>query len=142
MKTVLPILLFSLIYSQNKKIEFNPELLNDPEPQWPQIVNPLSSFDSKTISNTISDSLLVEIEGFRVQIFATQDRNKAENIKKDLETVISESVYIIFEAPNYKVRIGNFLDRDSAEKLRQELVKKNFPSSWIVRTRIQPMVEK
>ena len=142
MKTVLPILLFSLIYSQNKKIEFNPELLNDPEPQWPQIVNPLSSFDSKTISNTISDSLLVEIEGFRVQIFATQDRNKAESIKIDLELAIAESVYIIFEAPNYKVRIGNFLDRDSAEKLRQELVKKNFPSSWIVRTRIQPMVEK
>jgi len=142
MKTVLPILLFSLIYSQNKKIEFNPELLNDPEPQWPQIVNPLSSFDSKIISNTISDSLLVEIEGFRIQIFATQDRNKAENIKKDLETVIAESVYIIFEAPNYKVRIGNFLDRESAEKLRQEMVKKNFPSSWIVRTRIQPMVEK
>ena len=142
MKTVLPILLFSLIYSQNKKIEFNPELLNDPEPQWPQIVNPLSSFDSKTISNTITDSLLVEIEGFRVQIFATQDRNKAESIKIDLELAIAESVYIIFEAPNYKVRIGNFLDRDSAEKLRQELVKKNFPSSWIVRTRIQPMVEK
>ncbi len=142
MKTVLPILLFSLIYSQNKKIEFNPELLNDPEPQWPQIVNPLSSFDSKTINNTISDSLLVEIEGFRVQIFATQDRNKAESIKIDLELAIAESVYIIFEAPNYKVRIGNFLDRDSAEKLRQELVKKNFPSSWIVRTRIQPMVEK
>jgi len=142
MKTIFPILLFSLIYSQNKKIDFNPQLLNDPEPQWPKIMNPLSSFNSKTISNTTSDSLLVEIEGFRVQVFATQDRNKAESIKKDLEIVIGEEVYIIFEAPNYKVRIGNFLDRESAEKLRKELVKQNFPSSWIVRTRIQPVVEK
>jgi len=142
MKTIFPILFFSLIYSQNKKIDFNPQLLNDPEPQWPQIMNPLSSLDSKTISNTTSDSLLVEIEGFRVQVFATQDRNKAENVKKDLEIVIGEAVYIIFEAPNYKVRIGNFLDRDGAEKLRQELVKQNFPSSWIVRTRIQPESEK
>ena len=142
MKTIFPILFFSLIYSQNKKIDFNPQLLNDPEPQWPQIMNPLSSLDSKTISNSTSDSLLFDIEGFRVQVFATQDRNKAENVKKDLEIVIGEAVYIIFEAPNYKVRIGNFLDRDGAEKLRQELVKQNFPSSWIVRTRIQPESEK
>ncbi|MEC9006502.1 MAG: SPOR domain-containing protein [Candidatus Neomarinimicrobiota bacterium] len=142
MKTIFPILFFSLIYSQNKKIDFNPQLLNDPEPQWPQIMNPLSSLDSKTISNSTSDSLLFDIEGFRVQVFATQDRNKAENVKKDLEIVNGEAVYIIFEAPNYKVRIGNFLDRDGAEKLRQELVKQNFPSSWIVRTRIQPESEK
>ena len=142
MKTIFPILFFSLIYSQNKKIDFNPQLLNDPEPQWPQIMNPLSSLDSKTISNSTSDSLLFDIEGFRVQVFATQDRNKAENVKKDLEIVIGEAVYIIFEAPNYKVRIGNFLDRDGAEKLRQELVKQNFPSSWIVRTRIQPESKK
>ena len=142
MKTIFPILFFSLIYSQNKKIDFNPQLLNDPVPQWPQITNPLSSLDSKTISNSTSDSLLFDIEGFRVQVFATQDRNKAENVKKDLEIVNGEAVYIIFEAPNYKVRIGNFLDRDGAEKLRQELVKQNFPSSWIVRTRIQPESEK
>ena len=49
-----------------------------------------------------------------------------------------EKVYIIFEAPNYKLRVGDFLDRENAERLRMRLVSSDFPSSWIVRTRIQP----
>ena len=72
-----------------------------------------------------------------MQVFATQDRKKAEGIKEELSFKFDESIYIIFEAPNYKVRIGNFLDRDDAEKLRIELVKESLSSSWIVRTKIQ-----
>ena len=142
MKIIILFLLFNLIYSQNKKIDFNPDLLNDPEPNWPQIVNPLSdSFESESIISSKNDSIQVDIEGFRVQVFATQDRKKAEGIKEELLFKFDENIYIIFEAPNYKVRIGNFLDRDDAEKLRMELVKESLSSSWIVRTKIQAEVK-
>ena len=76
-----------------------------------------------------------------MQVFATQDRRKADGIKEELSFRLDENIYIIFEAPNYKVRIGNFLDRDDAEKLRMELVKESLSSSWIVRTKIQPEVK-
>ena len=142
MKIIILFILFNLIYSQNKKIDFNPDLLNDPEPNWPQIVNPLSdSFESESIISSKNDSIQVDIEGFRVQVFATQDRKKAEDIKEELSFKFDEKIYIIFEAPNYKVRIGNFLDRDDAEKLRMELVKESLSSSWIVRTKIQAEVK-
>ena len=142
MKIIILFILFNLIYSQNKKIDFNPDLLNDPEPNWPQIVNPLSdSFESESTINFKNDSIQADIEGFRVQVFATQDRNKAEGIKEELSFKFDENIYIIFEAPNYKVRIGNFLDRDDAEKLRVELVKESLSSSWIVRTKIQAKVK-
>ena len=142
MKILILSVLFNLIYSQNKKIDFNPDLLNDPEPNWPQIVNPLSdSFESESAINSKNDSVQADIEGFRVQVFATQERRKAEGIKEELSFKFDENIYIIFEAPNYKIRIGNFLDRDDAEKLRMILVKENLSSSWIVRTKIKPEVK-
>ena len=142
MKIIILFVLFNLIYSQNKKIDFNPDLLNDPEPNWPQIVNPLSdSFESESAISSKNESIQADIEGFRVQVFATQDRRKAEGIKEELLFKLDENIYIIFEAPNYKVRIGNFLDRDDAEKLRIALVKESLSSSWIVRTKIQPEVK-
>ena len=86
------------------------------------------------------DTTTTEIEGFRVQVFATQDRNKADDLKENLSLSYAETSYVIFEAPNYKVRMGDYLDRKNAEKLRKRLIANGFPSSWIVRTRILPKI--
>ena len=137
MRYLLVLLQLGILFSQNNT-SFNPDLLVDPEPRWPEILNPLSDNDVKTSSGKSLDSNITEIEGFRVQIFATQDRNKADQLQEELALKFDEKIYIIFEAPNYKLRIGDFLDRDDAEILRMRLVSSNFPSSWIVRTRIQP----
>lgn len=117
---------------------FDPSLLIDPEPRWPEILNPLTASDTKVNAVKSLDSNITEIEGFRVQVFATQDRNRADQLQRELVLKFDEKVYIIFEAPNYKLRVGDFLDRENAEKLRMRLVSLDFPSSWIVRTRIQP----
>ena len=129
--------LFSILFSQNNT-SFNPNIHIAPEPQWPQFINPLLDYGSMVNIDKSLDSNLAEIEGFRVQVFATQDRNKADELQEQLTLKFNEKNYIIFEAPNYKLRIGDFLDRDEAEKLRMKLVVNNFPSSWIVRTRILP----
>lgn len=137
MRYLLILLQVSVLFSQNNA-SFNPDLLIDPEPRWPEILNPLSDNEVKTSASRSLDSNITEIEGFRVQIFATQDRNKADQLQEELALKFDEKIYVIFEAPNYKLRIGNFLDRDDAEILRMRLVSSDFPSSWIVRTRIQP----
>ena len=41
-----------------------------------------------------------------------------------------------FETPNYKVRVGDFINRDSAELLQQELLNMGYKSAWILRSRI------
>ena len=117
---------------------FDPSLLIDPGPRWPEILNPLTDSDTKANAVKNLDSNITEIEGFRVQVFATQDRNKADQLQREFVLKFDEKVYIIFEAPNYKLRVGDFLDRENAERLRMRLVSSDFPSSWIVRTRIQP----
>ncbi|MFL3052089.1 MAG: SPOR domain-containing protein [Candidatus Neomarinimicrobiota bacterium] len=139
MKLLVFIFLPSIIFSQNNT-SFNPDILIDPEPRWPEIMNPLSNNNYiKSIDKSL-DSNITEIEGFRVQVFATQDRGKADILQKELALKFKENIYIIFEAPNYKLRIGDFLDRDKAEILRRELASSNYPSSWILRTKIQPVI--
>jgi len=137
MKYLLIFLLFNILISQNTN-SFNPDLLIDPEPRWPEILNPLTDNNSKLSVDNSLDSNITEIEGYRVQVFATQDRNKADQLQKELMLKFNENIYIIFEAPNYKLRVGDFLDRDDAEALRLKLLSSEFPSSWIIRTRIQP----
>jgi hypothetical protein len=53
-----------------------------------------------------------------------------------MKKTVSDSVYVDFEAPNYKVRIGDFIDRKSAESLQKGLVQMGYNSAWILRTRI------
>ena len=137
---ILFIILSTLLIAQDKKIKFDADKLIDPEPRWPIISSPLNS--DNFINNKISiDSTQIIIEGFRVQILATNQLSKAEMLQKDLSSILNQKVYIVFEAPNYKVRVGNFIDRSKAEKFRQNIVKKGYSSSWIIRTRIDPKVQ-
>ncbi|RTZ96649.1 MAG: hypothetical protein DSY36_00660 [Candidatus Neomarinimicrobiota bacterium] len=53
-----------------------------------------------------------------------------------MKNTVSDSVYVDFETPNYKVRIGDFIERESAESLQQDLVQMGYNSAWILRSRI------
>ena len=140
MRKILFIIFSILLVAQDKKNKFDPEKLIDPQPRWPIISSPLNSDNS--IDNKIQiDSTQIIIEGFRVQILATNQLSKAEQLQKDLSSILNQKIYIVFEAPNYKVRVGNFIDRNKAEKFRQNIIKKGYQSSWIIRTRIEPKIQ-
>ncbi|MBT3947439.1 MAG: SPOR domain-containing protein [Candidatus Marinimicrobia bacterium] len=141
MKMIFIISTMSLGLAQEVKIDFDPDKLNDPEPKWPQVISPLIPREDLKNSNKKPDSTQVIVEGFRVQVLATSTRENAEQLRRTLVTLYTEDIYIIFEAPNYKVRMGNFIDRRNAETLRQILVKSGYPSAWIIRTRIEPKIK-
>ena len=137
---ILFILFTTLLFSQDRKIQFDPDKLINPEPRWPIVSSPLNSENFIDDKNSI-DSIQIIIEGFRVQILATKQLSKAEKLQKDLSSILNQKIYIVFEAPNYKVRVGNFIDRKKAEIFRQLIIKKGHQSSWIIRTRIEPKIQ-
>jgi len=126
--------------AQDKKIDFDPNQLIDPEPKWPIISSPLNT-ENLLINNNELDSTQIIIEGFRVQLLATKEASKAEQLQKKLLDNLNQNIYIVYEAPNYKVRIGDFIDRRKAENLRKEMIKEGYTSAWIIRTRIKLKVE-
>ena len=137
MRLLISLLYFGLIFGQEKKIKFDPNKLNDPEPRWPKIISPLS-IENQLVKQEEPHSTQIIIEGFRVQVLATRDQVNGERLRNKLSESFLEKIYIIFESPNYKVRMGNFIDRRDAETLRRSLAKKGYPSAWIIRTRIEP----
>jgi hypothetical protein len=137
MKYLSFLLITSFMLGQEKKINFDPNTLKDPEPRWPKIVSSLS-LDSVFIKDSIVDSTQIIVEGFRVQVLATRERGSAERLREELILTYTYDIFIVFEAPNYKVRMGNFFDRQQAERFRQILVRKGYSSAWIIRTRIDP----
>ncbi len=79
------------------------------------------------------------INGFRVQLLATKDIETATLAKKEAEFTFagdSVGIYIEFDSPYYKLRIGDCRTREAAEQLRDLARSKGYPQAWIVRTRV------
>ena len=134
-KLVLSILLSAPLLSQEIQV-IDHKIVKDIQPNWPVIINNVLD-DSTSFEIVLSlDSVQSVSEGYRVQVLATRYFERADSLAVIMKNTVSDSVYVDFEAPNYKVRIGDFIDRDSAESLQKELVQMGYNSAWILRTRI------
>lgn len=77
------------------------------------------------------------LKGYRVQVFLSADRKQAETIRAQfLQKRPDVSAYLSYQAPNFKVRVGDLLTRLEGEKLRAEL-KAEFPGCYIVPDEIE-----
>ena len=130
---------FSFIFAQ-KPNETNPKKLKDIPPNWPIIVN--NTLDDSTSFDIVlkQDSTKYISEGYRVQILATRYFDYADSLAISISSKIIDSVYVEFETPNYKVRVGDFIDRDSAELRQQKLLNMGYKSAWILRTKITAQI--
>lgn len=129
------VIIFSFILAQNHN-DLNQKKLKDVSPHWPVIVNNTLDDSSSFDMVLIKDSTQLISEGFRVQILATRYFEYADSLAISISNQITDSVYVEFEVPNYKVRVGDFIYRDSAESLQQELLNMGYKSAWILRSRI------
>jgi hypothetical protein len=81
--------------------------------------------------------------GFRVQVLTTTKLDSANFVKNLLQMLLNSSsfqsqrVYIIYEPPNYKVRVGDFERLQDASLMRKFLVDNGFKYAWIVIDKIQ-----
>ncbi len=63
-------------------------------------------------------------KGFRVQVISTSNRDEAFNLKAGMMSKFSqEKTYVLFQAPSFRVRVGNFLKKEDAEKFRKQIAK-------------------
>ena len=70
--------------------------------------------------------------GFRVQVYVGKDRDEASRIKGIcLNLKKEEDAYLDYDRPNYRVKVGNFLNREDAKILYKDL-KRRFPEAMIV----------
>jgi hypothetical protein len=74
--------------------------------------------------------------GFRVQLIAAADRVEAEQFAREARSRLGVAIHVEFEAPYYKVRAGDFVDRADALVLRDRARATGYEGAWVTSTRI------
>lgn len=76
--------------------------------------------------------------GFRIQIINSPDRNKVFAAKTRIYQEFPDlKPYLMYQAPNYKLKVGNFRTQEEAEGFQRQLARL-FPSGlYIIRDTIE-----
>jgi len=93
--------------------------------------------DSNTMNVEEAEIVEKEVIGYRVQLCAVPNEENAREIQKEVILKMSESVYLIYDSPYYKIRIGDCLTRFDADKLQTLAVSKGFAEAWVVKTKVK-----
>ena len=130
-------LIFFLIGNAFCQSDFlKPSDFDDNPPKFPTVNLP--SFSSKNDLEDVSSNEEINlIKGYRVQIVISQNEQELKDIKTKIEKSINEQIYIIFELPNYKLRVGNFVNRKEAESFQKIIVRLGYRTAWVVPTMIE-----
>jgi len=79
------------------------------------------------------------IEGYRVEIFFSSKMDALEKAKETKAEFLSKfpdyPVYIVFVAPNFRVRVGDFRTKSEAWKLYKK-IEKMYPAAFVVHGKI------
>lgn len=87
----------------------------------------LDLLSAKQKEINLKSSLLTssgQVKGFRIQVLNSNRRDEADLIKSELlRRFPEEKSYLTYQAPNFRVRIGNFIDMQDAQKFRNRVAK-------------------
>ena len=95
------------------------------------------SDERKKAADAKHDTL--QVQGYRVQVYFSNDRKKAYAMKDKvvkLHPEYSNEVYVVYQSPNYKVRVGNDIKELEAKPL-ERLLAKSFENVFIVRDKVR-----
>lgn len=77
------------------------------------------------------------VPGYRVQLFATSEIDDANRKKVEAESAFTDQwFYLVYDPPTYKLRAGNFLNRNDADSYARYFAENGFPDAWIVPERV------
>lgn len=73
------------------------------------------------------------VPGFRIQVINTTDRNAAVEAKTAVYRLFPElKSYLMYQAPYFRLRVGNFEDRKEAESYQRQLSREFKRNVYIV----------
>jgi hypothetical protein len=81
--------------------------------------------------------------GFRIQVIASNDRNKVFSAKAKIYQQYPElKLYILYLPPNYKLKVGNFKTQDEAQPYLDRLLRLYPTGVYIIHDVIEVKPEK
>tara|TARA_B100000745_G_scaffold61495_1_gene36311 strand:- start:85 stop:522 length:438 start_codon:yes stop_codon:yes gene_type:complete len=138
MRPLLFLLLFTgYLLAQDSLFWFDMNSVRDPVPKTPKILDKIFGTSQFGLLDSLKNIRITTQEGYRLQIFESSSVEETNRTLRKFERSLKDSVYMVFEAPLYKLRLGNFVTKKEAEKQKENLKKKGYKNIWIVRSRIE-----
>ena len=109
--------------------------IEDEIPYFPLIINKVFTGDHLFIIDSMKKIEEKKLEVFRIQIFESTVASIARAEAKRFQNILGDTVYINFETPLYKLRIGNYSNRKNAEDAIESISKLGAKDAWIIRTK-------
>ncbi|MFH2035458.1 MAG: SPOR domain-containing protein [Candidatus Zixiibacteriota bacterium] len=70
---------------------------------------------------------------YRIQLFSSNTYGPASREEKIAREVFDSTVYMDYEVPYYKIRVGNFNDRTMAENYLPAAKESGYTTAWVVK---------
>ena len=95
-------------------------------------VVPATTEDTSGIGDVPQDMDTLNNQAYRVQLFTSKVYGEARRAVRVAEEIFDQPVYVDYEVPYYKVRVGSFADRDAAESYQQKARSAGYQNAWVV----------
>ncbi|HSD63747.1 MAG TPA: SPOR domain-containing protein [Ignavibacteriaceae bacterium] len=96
-------------------------------------INAWYGYEQKDSTSDPVKTVVGTTNGFRVQVFATDNLEQADSLKSELvQKVIMKNIYIIFDPPFYKVEVGDFTSMGDAKDLNFKLTQMGYTESRVI----------
>jgi nitrate reductase beta subunit len=119
LSSIVAILIMNFAFSQNGKVEIIKDSRID------ELV--------KQQSAIVAPATVPQITGYRIQLFFDADKKLVEDARSKFTSMYPKvDTYIIYNAPNYFLKVGNFRTRLEAEKVKSS-VDRDFQTNFIVK---------
>jgi SPOR domain len=77
------------------------------------------------------------VQGFRIQVFASNSYEEAVAVRNALNLELSvQWVYMVYDAPTYKVRVGDYTNRADANIAVDGYIDRGYKGAWVVPDRV------
>tara|TARA_B100001250_G_scaffold196867_1_gene169094 strand:+ start:289 stop:729 length:441 start_codon:yes stop_codon:yes gene_type:complete len=137
MKSIVFLLFFqNFLFSQDSLFWFDMSKVRDSIPTTPMVVDKIFGISQLKIIDSLRNIEITTKEGYRLQLFESSTVDEANKIMTKYGKSLNDSIYLVFDAPLYKIQYGDFVTKDQAELVKAELRKKGYKKVWIVRSRI------
>lgn len=84
----------------------------------------------------VSPAIAPQITGYRIQLFFDIDKQNVDEARSKFMNLYPKvDTYVVFNAPNYFLKVGDFRTQIEAEKVKST-VENQFPTSFIVKEKV------
>ena len=141
MKSIVFLLFFqNFLFSQDSLFWFDMSKVRDSIPTTPMVLDKIFGISQLKMIDSLRNIQIKTKEGYRLQLFESSTVDEANKIMMKYGRSLKDSIYLVFDAPLYKIQYGDFVTKDQAELVKEELRKKGYKKVWTVRSRINQKI--